>query len=254
MALSKIYDGDEPVRVNKWLAQSGVCSRREADSLIERGQILVDGVRVTDAGRKIEKGQTVSIDDEGKDALDSRMTILYHKPIGIVSGTPEAGEIPAVRMIRRANVYGPAEIFPDQHSKLAPVGRLDKDSRGLLIMSEDGVLAKAIIGPESDLEKEYHVRVRGSLFEEKLQWLRHGLTLDGRKLKPAIVTQTGEQSLSFILKEGRNRQIRRMCDMVELRVIDLYRNRIGPLHMGDLPEGQWRHMTPEERAALISQS
>ncbi|GGZ43613.1 pseudouridine synthase [Asticcacaulis endophyticus] len=254
MALSKIYDGDEPVRVNKWLAQSGVCSRREADSLIERGQILVDGVRVTDAGRKIEKGQTVTIDDEGKDALDTRMTILYHKPIGIVSGTPEAGEIPAVRMIRRANVYGPAEVFPDQHSKLAPVGRLDKDSHGLLIMSEDGVLAKAIIGPESDLEKEYHVRVRGAVFEEKLQWLRHGLTLDGRKLKPAIVTQTGEQSLSFILKEGRNRQIRRMCDMVELRVIDLYRDRIGPLHMGDLPEGQWRHMTPEERAALISQS
>ncbi|WKL57008.1 pseudouridine synthase [Asticcacaulis sp. ZE23SCel15] len=254
MALSKIYDGDEPVRVNKWLAQSGVCSRREADSLIERGQILVDGVRVTDAGRKIEKGQTVSIDDEGKDALDSRITILYHKPIGIVSGTPEPGEIPAVRMIRRANVYGPAEVFPDHHSKLAPVGRLDKDSRGLLIMSEDGVLAKAIIGPESDLEKEYHVRVRGPLFEEKLKWLRHGLTLDGRKLKPAIVTQTGEQSLSFILKEGRNRQIRRMCEMVELRVIDLYRDRIGPLHMGDLPEGQWRHMTPDERAALISQS
>ncbi|MDC7677737.1 pseudouridine synthase [Asticcacaulis machinosus] len=254
MAWSRIYNGDEPVRVNKWLAQSGVCSRREADSLIERGQMLVDGVRVTDAGRKIEKGQTVSIDDSGKDALDSRMTILYHKPIGIVSGTPEAGETPAVRMIRRANVYGPAEVFPDHHSKLAPVGRLDKDSRGLLILSEDGVLAKAIIGPESDLEKEYHVRVRGPLFEEKLKWLRHGLTLDGRKLKPAIVTQTGEQSLSFILKEGRNRQIRRMCEMVELRVIDLYRDRIGPLHMGDLPEGQWRHMTADERAALIRQS
>lgn len=253
MGWSRIYEGDEPVRANKWLAQSGVCSRREADSLIERGQMFVDGVRVTDAYRKLEKGQTVSIDDEGKDALDNRMTILYHKPIGIVSGTPEAGEIPAVRMIRRANVYGPAEVFPDHNSKLAPVGRLDKDSRGLLIMSEDGVLAKAIIGPESDLEKEYHVRVRGPLFEEKLKWLRHGLTLDGRKLKPAIVTQTGDQSLKFILKEGRNRQIRRMCEMVELRVIDLYRDRIGPVRMGDLPEGQWRFMTPEERAAITGQ-
>ncbi|HWU49958.1 MAG TPA: pseudouridine synthase [Asticcacaulis sp.] len=244
------YDGDEPIRLNKWLAQSGVCSRREADALILDGRVQVDGETVTDAGRKLTRGQTVSFTDA--QAVGAKMTVIYNKPVGIVSGQPEPGETPAVRMIRRANVFGPADVYPDRDSKLAPVGRLDKDSHGLLILSEDGVLAKAIIGPDSELEKEYHVTVRGPIFEEKLKWLRHGLELDGRKLKPAIVTQTGPQSLTFILKEGRNRQIRRMCDMCELRVTDLMRVRIGPLPLADLPEGQWRLMTPEERARLIA--
>jgi 23S rRNA pseudouridine2604 synthase len=251
MALSKTYDGDEPVRVNKWLAQSGVCSRREADALIAQGLVRIEGETITSAGHRIEPGQRLTLDQGGAAALDARMTIIYHKPVGIVSGQPEPGETPAVRMIRRANVFGPADAYPDQNSKLAPVGRLDKDSRGLLILSEDGVLAKAIIGPESDLEKEYRVTVRGPVFEEKLKWLRHGLELDGRKLKPAKVIQTGDQALTFILKEGRNRQIRRMCDMCELRVTDLYRVRIGALRIGNLPEGQWRFITPEERTALI---
>ena len=251
MSVSRIYDGPEPVRVNKWMAQSGMCSRREADSLIEQGLVRIDGERFTDAGRKIQPGQALTLDQAGAADLGAKLTVIYHKPVGIVSGQPEPGETPAVRMIRRANVYGPADVYPDNNSKLAPIGRLDKDSHGLLILSEDGVLAKAIIGPESELEKEYHVRVRGPIFEEKLKWLRHGLELDGRKLRPAKVTQTGDQALTFVLKEGRNRQIRRMCDMCELRVVDLYRDRIGPIRIGDLPEGQWRLMTPGERAALL---
>jgi 23S rRNA pseudouridine2604 synthase len=254
MDLSRTYDGDEPVRVNKWLAQSGVCSRREADALIADGRVRIDGESVTDAGRKILPGQTLTIDPSGASQLDAQLTVVYNKPVGIVSGQPEPGEIPAVSMIRRANVFGSAQVVPDRDSHLAPVGRLDKDSHGLLILSNDGVLAKAIIGPQSDLEKEYHVRVRGELFEEKIAWLRHGLELDGRKLKPAKVTQTGAQSLTFILKEGRNRQIRRMCAMCELRVTDLLRVRIGSLALGDLPEGRWRLLTAEERASLIGQS
>lgn len=254
MDLSRTYDGDEPVRVNKWLAQSGVCSRREADALIADGRVRIDGESVTDAGRKILPGQTLTIDPSGASQLDARLTVVYNKPVGIVSGQPEPGEIPAVSMIRRANVFGSAHVVPDRDSHLAPVGRLDKDSHGLLILSNDGVLAKAIIGPQSDLEKEYHVRVRGELFEEKIAWLRHGLELDGRKLKPAKVTQTGAQSLTFILKEGRNRQIRRMCAMCELRVVDLLRVRIGSLVLGDLPEGRWRLLTSEERASLVGQS
>ncbi|ESQ75000.1 pseudouridine synthase [Asticcacaulis sp. AC402] len=247
MSLSKTYDGTEPIRLNKWLAQSGVCSRREADTLIEEGCVAIAGEVVRDAGRKILSGQTVTL-DRGKTLP---MTVIYNKPIGIVSGQPEPGETPAVRMIRRANVFGPADVYPDQTSKLAPIGRLDKDSHGLLILSEDGVLAKAVIGPDSELDKAYHVQVRGQIIEAKLAWLRHGLELDGRKLKPAEVTQTGPQSLTFVLREGRKRQIRRMCDMVELRVTDLYRDRIGPLHLRDLPEGQWRLMTSDERDALI---
>lgn len=253
MAFSKTYDGTEPVRINKWLAQSGVCSRREADALIEEGLISLDGEVVRDAGRKVLPGQTVTLDRD-ETAPEGRLTVIYHKPLGIVSGQPEPGETPAVRMIRRANVYGPADVYPDQNSKLAPIGRLDKDSRGLLILSEDGVLAKAVIGPESELDKEYHVRVGGKIIEAKLAWLRHGLELDGRQLRPAEVTRTGEQTMTFVLREGRKRQIRRMCDMVELRVLDLFRDRIGPLQLGDLPEGQWRLMTPTEREAMITAS
>jgi 23S rRNA pseudouridine2604 synthase len=254
MSLSKTYDGDEPVRVNKWLAQSGVCSRREADALIAEGRVRIDGESISDAGRKILPGQTLTLDQGGAAQLDARVTIIYNKPVGIVSGQPEPGETPAVSMIRRANVFGPADVFPDRDSHLAPVGRLDKDSHGLLILSNDGVLARAIIGPQSELEKEYQVQVRGELFEAKIEWLRHGLELDGRKLKPAVVTQTGPQSLTFILKEGRNRQIRRMCAMCELRVTDLVRVRVGNLHLGNLPEGQWRVLTADERTGLVGQT
>jgi 23S rRNA pseudouridine2604 synthase len=125
------------------------------------------------------------------------------------------------------------------------------DSRGLLILSDDGVLAKAIIGPASDLEKEYLVQVTGQVTERKIGLLRHGLQLDGRQLRHAKIAQLGPQKLRFVLKEGRNRQIRRMCELVGLHVVDLLRVRIGPLRLGDLPEGRWRVLTPEERAALV---
>ena len=141
---------------------------------------------------------------------------------------------------------------PDRASRLAPVGRLDMDSRGLLLLSEDGVVAKAVIGPSSEMEKEYQVRVTGEVTARKLAMLRHGLELDGRQLRPAQVTVTRSHELRFILQEGRNRQIRRMCDLVELHVIDLFRVRVGPLTLGDLPEGHWRPVTAQERAALLA--
>jgi 23S rRNA pseudouridine2604 synthase len=132
------------------------------------------------------------------------------------------------------------------------MGRLDMDSRGLLILSEDGVLAKAVIGPASDLDKEYLVQVTGTITERKLATLRHGLHLDGRELKPAKVTLIGEQRLRFVLREGRNRQIRRMCELVDLKVVDLFRVRVGPIQLGDLPEHRWRVLTQQERRALIA--
>jgi 23S rRNA pseudouridine2604 synthase len=143
-------------------------------------------------------------------------------------------------------------IVPSPKTSLPPVGRLDQNSRGLLILSEDGVLAKAVIGPDSQVEKEYRVTVKGRITREKIGLLRHGLELDGRELKPAKVQLADTQVLRVVLVEGRNRQIRRMCELVELEVTDLVRLRIGPLQLGDLPEGKWRHLTGEERAALIA--
>lgn len=251
MAWSRTYDEAEPQRVNRWLAQNGVCSRREAEGLIAKGLVSIDGERVDDPGRKIAAGQTLALTDEAKAQLDSTLSVMIHKPVGVVSSQPEGEQVPAVRLLTRDALWGESSVIPDRDNRLAPVGRLDMDSRGLLILSEDGVVAKAVIGPASELEKEYLVRVTGQITEKKLARLRHGLHLDGRQLRPAKVTVVGDRQLRFILKEGRNRQIRRMCDFVDLAVVDLFRVRVGPLALGDLPEGRWRPLTAEERAALL---
>jgi 23S rRNA pseudouridine2604 synthase len=250
MAFTRTYDGDEPVRLNKWLGQSGVCSRREADGLIAEGLVSIDGAVVTDAGRKIEPGQTLTLSDRATEALAAGVTILLHKPVGFVSGQPEPGKTPAVTLLHEANRIGDGPA-PAEDASLPPIGRLDEDSRGLLLLSSDGVVAKAVIGPESDLDKEYLVRVAGDVTEKKLKILRYGLRLDGRQLKPARVSRMEQQRLKFVLREGRNRQIRRMCEMVDLEVIDLFRIRVGPVRLDGLAEGRWRHITPEERAALV---
>lgn len=249
MAWTRRYEEAEPQRVNKWLGQSGVCSRREAEGLIERGLVSIDGEVVRDTGRKILPGQTLTLADAAGEAAP--LSVVLHKPMGIVSAQPEPGQTPAVRLLTRAALVGDSPSIPDRDTRLAPLGRLDMDSRGLLLLSEDGVLAKAIIGPQSDLEKEYLVRVSGRIAPEKIGRLCHGLTMDGRQLKPARVSVVQGQELRFILKEGRNRQIRRMCELVGLHVMDLVRIRIGPLGLGELPEGRWRVLAPQERAALI---
>ncbi len=251
MAWTKTYSGAEPLRINKWLAEEGVCSRREADALIEKGLISIDGQKVTQQGEKIVPGQTLTLAQKASRQLDNQLSLIFHKPEGIVSGTPEGDEIPAVRLITKDSLSGKSQAIPGRYNKLAPLGRLDKDSRGLLILSEDGVLAKAVIGPESRLDKEYIVKVKGDVTEAKLEKLRHGLELDGRKLKPAIVEQVKPHELRFILNEGRNRQIRRMCQLVDIRVVDLLRVRIGPLELAGLPEGKWRPISGKEREALL---
>ncbi|MFK0299840.1 pseudouridine synthase [Brevundimonas sp. NPDC090276] len=251
MAFTRTYDGPEPVRINKWLGQTGVCSRREAEALIAAGMVSIDGENVTDAGRKIEPGQTLTLNDRGEAALASGVTILIHKPLGYVSGQPEPDKIPAVRLLTEANRVGEGDV-PAEDASLPPIGRLDEDSRGLLMLSSDGVVAKAVIGPQSHLDKEYLVRVAGDVTEKKLALLRRGLMLDGRVLKYAKVSRMEQNRLRFILTEGRNRQIRRMCEMVDLEVIDLLRIRVGPIHLNNLPEGKWRMITNEERDALIS--
>lgn len=250
MSFSRTYDGPEPVRINKWLGQSGVCSRREADALIADGLVSVDGEVVADAGRKLEPGQTLTLSDRATARLAEGVTIVMHKPMGYVSGQPEPNKLPAVRLVTDNNRVGEG-VTPADEVSLPPIGRLDEDSRGLLLLSSDGVVAKAVIGPESDLDKEYLVRVTGDITEKKLKILRHGLMLICRQPKPAYVSRMESFRLKFILREGRNRQIRRMCEMVDLEVVDLIRVRIGPLKLDNLPEGKWRMLTPEERAALV---
>ncbi|HVY32787.1 MAG TPA: S4 domain-containing protein, partial [Caulobacteraceae bacterium] len=159
MAFTRRYEEAEPQRINRWLAQSGVCSRREAEALIAEGRISIDGETVTDPGRKIASGQTLTLED----AATGRFSAVIHKPVGVVSAQPDPGQVPAVRLITpQAQWLGEPAPIPDLEGGLAPLGRLDMDSRGLLLLSLDGVLAKALIGPDSNLEKEYLVRFEGA--------------------------------------------------------------------------------------------
>jgi 23S rRNA pseudouridine2604 synthase len=252
MAWTRTYDEPQPQRVNRWLAQNGVCSRREAEALIARGLVSIDGATISDAGRKIEPGQILTLADAATGTLQQALSVVLHKPVGIVSAQPEAGQTPAVRLLTREALVGESPVIPGRDTRLAPVGRLDMDSRGLLILSEDGVVAKAVIGPHSELEKEYRVAVVGQITPARLERLRHGLELDGRRLKRADVSVISEQRLRIVLREGRNRQIRRMCELVDLKVVDLFRVRVGPVRLDDLPERRWRVLTPAERASLIA--
>jgi 23S rRNA pseudouridine2604 synthase len=240
-----------PIRLSKLMSERGLCSRREADSYIDRGLVFVDGVRVSELGTKVAPDCTIKLDAQANTRQAQRVTILLHKPIGYVSGQPEPGYKPAVVLIRPENCWqdGRASLaFHPLHLKsLAPAGRLDIDSTGLLVMTQDGRVAKQLIGDHSEIEKEYLVRVAGRLDERGLALLNHGLTLDEHKLRPAKVSWQNTDQLSFILKEGRKRQIRRMCELVGLKVLGLKRVRIGAVTLGNLPPGQWRYLREDER-------
>ena len=239
----------EGVRVSKLMAERGICSRREADAYIERGWVFVDGERVTELGTRADPSATITLDKEARAVQGRRVTLLLHKPVGYVSGQPEPGFKPAVTLIQPENQFrtSDAPLFKPAHLKgLAPAGRLDIDSTGLLVLTQDGRVARQLVGENSGIEKEYLVRVEGKLAENGLALLNHGLALDGRPLRPARVEWLNDDQLRFILKEGRKRQIRRMCELVGLRVVGLKRVRIGKVRLGDLPLGQWRYLRDDE--------
>jgi 23S rRNA pseudouridine2604 synthase len=234
------------------MAERGLCSRREADDLIAKGLVKVDGVIVDILGTKVSPDAKIELSRIAQTKLEGLVTILLNKPIGYVSGQPEKGYEPAVRLItpetQDREIDPRAPHLERKHFEgLAPAGRLDIDSQGLIVFTQNGTVAKKLIGSETSVEKEYLVRVTGSLDKRGLQLLNHGLELDGVKLKPAQVTWQNEDQLKFILREGRKRQIRRMCELVGLKAIGLKRVRIGDVVLGRLKEGQWRFMRPDER-------
>ncbi|WP_081069241.1 pseudouridine synthase [Burkholderia diffusa] len=253
--------GDETglMRLSKRMSELGLCSRREADEWIEKGWVLVDGERIDTLGTKVRPDQKIEIDERASAAQAAQVTILLHKPVGYVSGQAEDGYEPASVLITRANQWSgdrsQVRFSPQHLHALAPAGRLDIDSTGLLVLTQNGRIAKQLIGEQSDIDKEYLVRVRFGerLIDidqhfpaESLAKLRHGLELDGVPLKPAMVSwQNGEQ-LRFVLREGKKRQIRRMCELVGLEVIGLKRVRMGRVMLGALPQGQWRYLSADE--------
>ncbi len=241
----------EKIRLSKLMSEQGLCSRREADDYIAKGWVKVDGEVVSELGTKILPTQKITLEKAAQAKQQGRVTILLHKPMGYVSGQAEQGYKPAIVLIEAATRWeqdaSPQRFHRSQLLNLAPAGRLDIDSTGLLVLTQDGRVAKQLIGEDSPIEKEYLVRVQGEMVGNGLALLNHGLSLDGKKLKPARVTWQNESQLRFILVEGRKRQIRRMCELVGLKVTALKRVRIGKVRLGDLPVGQWRYLRPDEQ-------
>jgi 23S rRNA pseudouridine2604 synthase len=281
------------VRLNKRMAELGLASRREADDWIAKGWVKVDG-KVAEMGMQVLPNVRIDIDKQAQGQQANQVTILLNKPLGIVSGQAEDGHEPAIKLIQPQNRWADdnARFFfhGSQLKSLVPAGRLDIDSTGLLVMTQDGRVARQLIGEDSVMEKEYLVRVaytgvanpgaahspsatypalagRGkpqqlirlddddpvtsdvqSVFPaDKLQLLRHGLSLDDQRLKPAKVEWQNPEQLRFVLTEGKKRQIRRMCELVGLKVVGLKRVRVGRVMLGNLPVGQWRYLQPHEK-------
>jgi len=241
---------DGSIRLSKRMTELGLCSRREADEYIEKGWVRVDGRVVSELGSRVKPGQQVELDRRGQTNQDRRVTILLNKPVGYVSGQAEDGYQPASVLITADNRWAedPSETryLRTHQNGLAPAGRLDIDSIGLLVFTQDGRVARALIGDDSTIEKEYHVRVEGTVDAAGLKLLNHGLSLDGVALRPAKVSWLNEDQLRFVLREGKKRQIRRMCEQVGLKVVGLKRVRIGRVMLGHLPPGQWRYLGPNE--------
>ena len=246
---------DHP-RLSKRMAELGFCSRREADEWISNGWVKVDGKIIDELGSRISLNANIEISKDAEKHQSEIVTIILHKPIGFVSGQAEDGYDPAIVLIHPDNQWKDDPLLHHSQPRefqraflkgLAPAGRLDIDSTGLLVLTQDGRVARHLIGEDSTVEKEYLVRVEGDLSYNDLDLLNHGLSLDGVKLKPAKVSWQNEDQLRFVLREGRKRQIRRMCELVGLEVLGLKRIRIGGVNLGKLPMGQWRYLRPEEK-------
>ena len=268
---------DGPSRLNKRMAELGLCSRREADAWIEQGWVKVNGA-VAEMGVKVSPTDRIEVDRRAQGHQATQVTILLHKPMGYVSGQAEDGHEPAVMLINPRTHWredpSTHRFSPPQLRGLAPAGRLDIDSVGLLVLTQDGRVARQLIGEDSGIEKEYLVRVAyrglnkpappGQLVRiddddpvmtnvqavfppAMLARLRHGLSLDGQPLRPARVEWQNPEQLRFVLTEGKKRQIRRMCEQVGLKVVGLKRIRIGRVVLGNLPAGQWRYLGPHEK-------
>jgi 23S rRNA pseudouridine2604 synthase len=276
------------LRLNKRMAELGLASRREADEWIAKGWVKVNG-EVATMGMQITPDVRIEINKQAQGQQANQVTVLINKPIGLVSGQAEDGHEPAITLVQPQNRWAEdnARFFfhPSQLKSLVPAGRLDIDSTGLLVLTQDGRVARQLIGEDAVMEKEYLVRVVytgaenvaaatsaaatyggkatqlsriddddpvstdvQSVFPaDKLRLLRHGLSLDGQALKPAKVEWQNPEQLRFVLLEGKKRQIRRMCELVGLKVVGLKRVRIGHVMLGNLPVGQWRYLAPHER-------
>lgn len=226
------------MRLNKYIAYLNIASRREADKLIKDGKVKVNGEIIINPAIQVGENDKIICDIENY--KNEKIYIKLNKPVGyVVSNNKKEGK----------PIY---KLLDEKLKKLYPVGRLDKDSKGLILFTNDGVFSRKIIGEESECEKEYYVKLEGNISDGALKKLEFGILLDGKKLKPAIVKRVSKNSFNIILKEGRNRQIRRMCEKVGFEVILLKRLRISNIYLNDLQEGKFEYLTKEEINSILN--
>lgn len=227
----------EPIRINKYLADCGVCSRRQADEMVSQGRVTVDGETAV-TGTKVLPNQEVRVD--GKNIKDDGKTIvlLLNKPVGIVCTTADDEKDNVVK-------------FVNYKRRIYPIGRLDKDSRGLLIMTNRGDLVNGIMRSRYDHEKEYVVTVHRPVTQKFLDAMSQGVPILGTRTKPCVTEKIGKYRFKIVITEGLNRQIRRMCEHFDYVVTDLKRVRILDIELGDIPEGKWRQATKNEVYSLL---
>lgn len=240
------------VRLNKLLAERGLCSRREGDRLISAGSVRVDG-EVAVVGLRVRPDAVVAIDGAGQEELAKRETVILHKPRGYVSHLPQDDQREAKELIREQRQWreDPKAELPDV-ARLSVAGRLDRSSRGLLILSSDGRVVKAITGSWRHAKK-YLVECQTRAEDDQLSGLQEMRRLGQESILPMEVTRLKGRRLRFVLREGKKHQIREACHQVGLEVSDLYRVQMGPLELGALPEGRWRWLSAGELQSLIGE-
>ncbi|MBQ9413324.1 MAG: rRNA pseudouridine synthase [Oscillospiraceae bacterium] len=227
-------------RLQKLISAAGLCSRRASEGLIAAGRVTVNGISAALGQRADPERDDIRVDGAPLPAPAERVCLMLHKPRGYVSTARDQFGRPCV-----------ADLVRGAGRRLYPVGRLDYDSEGLLLMTDDGALAQALTHPSHRVDKVYRVRVAGNA-DDALPVLRGPMELDGRTVRAGAVTLLRPEELEITIHEGRNRQVRRMCEMAGLRVLRLVRVAEGPLRLGALPPGQWRPLTADERRALDS--
>jgi len=229
-----------PMRLNKYLAHQGAASRREADTLIEQGLVLVNGTKAV-VGQKVEKTDTVTFKDDGKE----KKYLAYYKGRGIITHSPSEGETDIAMRLKQD--YDITDVYP--------VGRLDKDSEGLLILTNDGRITGPLLDPEAAHEKEYEVSVDKPVTGYFLQGLEHGVNIEGYTTKKAKATKHPKSQLKFtlVLTEGKKHQIRRMCAALGYQIQDLKRIRIGTIEIGDIKPNQYRILKGDELAGFLKE-
>lgn len=240
-------NGKNDIRLQKIIADAGIASRRKAEELIEKGAVKVNGKRASIGDKANPKKDEITVNGNKINAMSSakKYYVMLHKPRGYIT-----------TMSDEMNRKCVAELVKDFPARLYPVGRLDRDSEGLLLMTNDGDFANSIIHPSRHVAKCYRVTVHPTITEDQLTALTKGVLIDGKMSSPAsirVITQEKERTvLEIILEEGRNRQIRKMCEAIGLEVARLKRTAIGPVKLGMLKPGKYRELTTQEMRALAN--